>query len=292
MSGMRSIYLALISLVLHATDAAAKGAIAPYVDATSSVTQGAPNNNCPQFHAYGIPSVGDSKILRRSFFTCRAGYAGMYDPAEKTPLWIAEHLESRNLVGDAVRDQLDFIADPDIPAGAMPVPEDYAKSGYDKGHMAPAADYKNSQAAMISTFEFGNAVPQTPESNRHIWKDLETTTRELANRRGELFVITGPIYSKAPHEKLRDRVSIPDATYKIHIDPKARSMTGFVIPNNASPGKDFRSYQIKVREIERKTGLNFNTALSRSDADELEIVKGGDWIMPKSRAKHQDSHNN
>jgi len=63
---------------------------------------------------------------------------------------------------------MNFIADPDIPSGAMPKPSDYSKSGYDKGHMAPAADFKSSEAAMISTFQFANAVPQTPECNRHL----------------------------------------------------------------------------------------------------------------------------
>lgn len=142
--------------------------------------------------------------------------------------------------------------------------------------------------AMNATFQFANAVPQTPESNRHIWKDLEESTRELANRRGELYVITGPIYSTTPRAQLKGRVSIPDATYKILIDPKAKSMTGFVVPNTSTPGKDFRAYQVKVREIEKVSGLNFNSQLTQSEADRLEVTTGGDWIMPSSRGKHKD----
>lgn len=252
---------------------------------STSVTQGKPNLNCPQFQAYGYPTTSNSKILRRAFYTCRIGYAGLYDPAERTPLWIAEHLTKSSFAKNAERDQLDFIQDPDIPSGALPLPTDYQYSGYDKGHLAPAADFRSSQAAMNSTFQFSNAVPQTPESNRRIWKQLEDATRMIAQRRGSIYVITGPIYSKLPRMKLKGRVSIPDAIFKILIDPKSSSMTGFVIPNISKPGKDFRAYQLKVREIEKLTGLNFNSRLSRADADMLEIQHGGDWIMPGSKSK-------
>src|SRR5690606_12062535 len=97
--------------------------------AASSVTQGTPNLNCPQFQAFGYPTVFDPKILRRAFYTCCSGYAGLYDPAERTPLWIAEHLIKSDLQGIAEREFLDFIPDPDIPRGALPKATDYAKSG-------------------------------------------------------------------------------------------------------------------------------------------------------------------
>ncbi|RYY02292.1 MAG: hypothetical protein EOO53_11860 [Gammaproteobacteria bacterium] len=115
----------------------------------TSVTQGKANTDCPQFQIFGYPVTTNPKILRRAFYTCRMGYAGLYDPSERTPLWIAEHLTKSGFVGDAQREYLDFIPDPDIPIGAMPKPADYARSGFDKGHLAPAADFKNSQAAIF-----------------------------------------------------------------------------------------------------------------------------------------------
>lgn len=285
-------YIGLLAfLLLLSNSASAKGPTKQVdlaISEGASVTQGTPNTNCPQFQVFGYPTTSDPKVLRRAFYTCRIGYAGLYDPFERTPLWIAEQLVKNNLAGDADREGMDFIADPDIPAGAMPKPADYSKSGYDKGHMAPAADFKQSMTAMNATFQFANAVPQTPESNRHIWKDLEESTRELASRRGELYVVTGPIYSTTPRNQLKGRVSIPDATYKILIDPKAKSMTGFVVPNTNNPGKDFRAYQVNVREIEKLSGLNFNSQLTQVEADRLEVATGGDWIMPRSRGKHKD----
>lgn len=254
---------------------------------TTSVTQGTPNLNCPQFQAFGYPSTTDPKILRRGFYTCRIGYAGLYDPAEKTPLWIAERLTKSNFASNAERDQLDFISDPDIPYGALPFNSDYEGSGYDKGHMAPAGDFKSSQAAMNATFRFGNAVPQTPQSNRGIWKRLEDATREVARRRGEIYVITGPVYLGASRTKLKNRVSIPNAVFKILIDRKRASMTGFVVPNNSLVGRSFGIYQVKVREIEKLTGLNFNPSLSRVLADKMEAVNGGDWVMPGDKSRQE-----
>ena len=254
----------------------------------NSVTQGKPNPNCPHFQSYGYPSIADPKILRRSFYTCRIGYAGLYDPAEKTPLWIAERLTKSSFAANAERDQLDFIPDPDIPYGALPVDADYEGSGYDKGHMAPAADFKSSQVAMNATFRFANAIPQTPRSNRGIWKQLEDATREVASRRGEIYVVTGPIYSGSSRIKLKNRVSIPNAIFKILIDPKRTSMTGFVVPNSTSLGKDFRNYQVKVREIEKLTGLNFNPNLARALADKMEAENGGDWIMPGEKTRRKN----
>jgi len=255
---------------------------------TTSVTQGKTNSNCPQFQAFGYPSTTNSKIVRRGFYTCRIGYAGLYDPAEKTPLWVAERLTKRSFAANAERDQLDFIPDPDIPYGALPFNSDYEGSGYDKGHLAPAADFKSSQAAMNATFQFGNAVPQTPQSNRGVWKQLEDATREVASRRGELYVITGPVYSGSTRVKLKNRVSIPNAVFKILIDPKRASMTGFVVPNNSLLGKDFRIYQVKVREIEKLTGLDFNPNLSRALADKMEAANGGDWIMPGEKSRQRN----
>lgn len=255
-------------------------AIADTVSQTTSVTKGKPNLNCPQFQIYGYPSSSSTKMVQRGFYTCRIGYAALYDPAEGTPLWVAEHVSRINFSGNAERDQIDFILDPDIPSGAMPRPSDYENSGYDKGHMAPAANFKSSQRAMNATFRFANAVPQTPQSNRGVWKQLEDATRELAVRRGGLYVISGPIFSSKIRTKLNDRVSVPNATFKILIDAKRGSMTGFVVPNTSSPSRDFRVYQVKVRDVERLTGLNFNPQLSRSLADRMEVLNSGDWPMP------------
>jgi len=64
-------------------------------------------------------------------------------------------------------------------------------------------------------------------------------------------------------------------------------MTGFFVPNNTSVGKDFRIYQVKVRTIEKLTGLNFNPNLSRALADKME-AENGDWVMPSEKARRKN----
>lgn len=88
--------------------------------------------------------------------------------------------------------------------------KDYAKSGYDEGHMANAEDFAFDCILEESTFRFYNAVPQTPENNRGIWKHYETEIRKLS-RSDSLLVIC---YNHFSTEKLNNRIAIPDTNYK------------------------------------------------------------------------------
>jgi len=264
------------------------------VAADMLVTQGRPNTACSQFQSYGYPETSDAKILRRAFYTCRAGYAGMFDPAEKTPLWVAEHLTKDTVNGHANRKGMDFAEDPQIPHGAQGHRDDYKHSGFDMGHMAPAADFRYSDGAMNQTFLLSNAVPQEPSHNRGIWANLEGAVREMAARRGELYVITGPIYAGSSQKIEQGRkvssgegVVIPTALYKVIVDHARKEMTAFIIPNNAQQGDDPARFQVNVRDVERVTGLNFNPSLARAEADRQE-VGGGSWVIPKVRIKFND----
>ena len=89
-------------------------------------------------------------------------------------------------------------------------PKDYAKSGYDEGHMANAEDFAFNCILEESTFRFFNAVPQTHENNRGIWKHYETATRKLSQS-DSLLVIC---YNHFGTEKLNNRIAIPDTNYK------------------------------------------------------------------------------
>lgn len=249
-----------------------------------SITQGQPNTGCPQFQIYGYPRPVNAQTRSRAYYTCRLGYAGLYDPQEKTPLWIAEHLDANYLGGRADRKGMAFREDPQIPAAQDAQPDDYRGSGFDKGHMAPAADFHASRPAMEQTFLLSNAVPQNPANNRGIWANLEAGVREWTARRGELYVITGPIYGNAARQKIGRGVSVPDALFKVVVDGTRREMTAFVIPNRADLGDDPSRYQVRVRDVERMTGLDFNPSLSRSDADRLESA-GGDWLLPRVRSR-------
>lgn len=250
----------------------------------TSVTHGYANPNCPQFITNGTPVSTDDRIGARSYYTCRAGYAGMYDPATKTPRWIAERLTRESLQGSANRKDIVFVEDPQLPRSVIATNDDFRRSGLDRGHLAASGDFRYSQEAMNQSFFLSNIVPQNRSQNRTVWGALEATVREMASRRGELFVITGPINGRST---IGNGVVVPDALFKVVIDPRRQEMTAFIIPNRDGMGADPTPYQVSVREVEKASGLNFNPALSQADSDRLE-VGGGNWLIPKVRGKFND----
>lgn len=257
----------------------------------ASVTQGRQNPDCDTAQPRGMP-VTASPVVKRSYFLCRMGYASQYDPETKTPLWVAERINKRTLEGSASRDDETFAEDPQIPSHLQASLDDYTTEDvegdrYDRGHLAPAADFKWSQTAMSQSFLLTNIVPQAPRNNRGVWSSLEGMVREMAMRRGEMYVVTGPVYLNSKVTTLgRNEVRIPNAMFKILIDPARGEMTGFIIPNNNSVGDDPAKYQFSVRDVERVTGINFNPSLDRGTADVLE-TRGGNWILPKVRTRNR-----
>jgi len=247
-----------------------------------SVTQGYVNPSCPQFQAYGYPEVSDPKISERVFYECRDGFASMFDPVEEAPLWVAEHLKQGQLTGTASRTGLDFKIDPLVPYLDQGHVQDYSHSGFDLGHLAPARDYEASDVLMEQSFVMTNAVPQYPNQNRGVWATLESSVRAMAESRGELYVMTGPVF-KDPRVKILggsisangSGVSVPSSLYKVLLDPIKREMTAFMIPNTATQAANHSQYQVTVRDVELATGLNFNPTLPAAEADYLET--NGNW---------------
>lgn len=275
-------------LAKQALDSITKQSFTPGIAAgqAMSVTKGVQNQDCPQFQLFGYPVPVDERISRRGFYTCRAGYASMYDPATKTPRWVAEHLSASALEGSASRKQLRFSEDPQIPHGASATLDDYSRSGYDKGHMAPAGDYRASQESMNQTFFLSNIVPQNPVHNQGIWANLEASVREMTGRWGDLYIVTGPIYDAAS-TRIGNGVAVPSALFKVVVNRSRKEMTAFIIPNRPDVGEDPARYQVRVRDVEHATGLDFNPILSRAEADRVEVA-GGDWLIPKVRLKFKD----
>ena len=251
-----------------------------------TVKQGAQNLDCAGMQAYGAPAALDERITTRSYFTCRIGYAGMYDPLTKAPRWSAERLDKTKIEGVANRKGVNFTEDPQIPSSANLRLDDFTRSGMDRGHLIPASDLKYSQEAMNQTFLLTNIVAQNSNQNRGVWANLEAAVRELASRRGELFVITGPVFTPTAR-KIGNGVWVPYALFKVIVDKNRNEMTAFIIPNLDGQGDDPARFQVSVREVERASGLNFNPELSRADADKME-VNGGNWIIPKVRVRFKE----
>lgn len=147
--------------------------------------------------------------------------------------------------------------------------EEYAGSGYDRGHMAPAGDFKWDDEAMASTFKMSNICPQNHELNKGMWNDLELKVREWARRDKKLVVYTGPVFdSKSPETIVqkrsgrKGRVAVPSAFYKVIYAPTAHPVRAiaFVMPNKPCDG-DLREYVVAIDEVERLTGIDFLSSL-------------------------------
>jgi endonuclease G, mitochondrial len=211
-----------------------------------------------------IPYYDSSKQVVYHF-----GFTLEYNENHEQANWVAYRLSKQKLIKVAQRTDK-FIEDPSIQSGSA-TNLDYLKSGYDRGHLAPAADMAWSIQAMRESFYFSNMSPQLPSFNRGIWKNLEEQVRKWADEKGELFIVTGPVLEDSLPYIGINKVSIPKLYYKVilQIDSSTMHALGFLIPNENST-KPFSDYLVSVDSVEKITGINFFHHLPDSIEDKLE----------------------
>ena len=166
---------------------------------------------------------------------CFDAFAVLHSGLSRTPLYAAERL-TRDSVAAARRvDRIDAFHDEDaLPAADRARLEDYVRSGYDRGHMAPAGDMPTG-AAQAQSFSLANIVPQDRALNRGLWAAIEESVRRLATRRGTLFVVTGPIYSGDAVQAINGRVLVPTQLFKALYDPATGEAGAYLVPNQDDP---------------------------------------------------------
>ncbi|MGL5785693.1 MAG: DNA/RNA non-specific endonuclease [Bacteroidales bacterium] len=200
----------------------------------------------------------------------RKGYTVSYNSDYRNPNWVAYVLERDELNAPKIKRSDKFVKDPavNLSQGGN---EDYRRSGYDRGHLAPAADMSWSQKTMSESFYFSNMSPQKPAFNRGIWKELEEQVRKWADRESLLLVATGPVLEKDLKRIGPNQVAIPKYFYKVIIDPvgSEKKGIGFVISNEAG-NKSLQSYAVTIDSVERLTGINFFEAMPDQLEETLE----------------------
>ena len=224
----------------------------------------------------GIPGASDKVIDRE-------GYALGYKAAWKTARWVTYRLTDDEVLTQVARRSDEFAPDPLIVGG--PQLEDYRGSGYDRGHLAPAADMKWSRQAMIECFYLSNMVPQDRGNNAGIWNEIENTVRGFACAEGSVFVVTGPITPDSPVLSVgRGRVAVPTELWKVVYDETPpEKMIGFVVPNRNVPGKP-KDYACPVAEVERRTGLTFFPKLTGKSSLKTSFdTSAWDWSKSQRR---------
>lgn len=221
-----------------------------------------------------IPSSKDLEIPtlltpRQQQIIRHTGYTVSYNKDTKLPNWVSYELTRAETKGKEKRSNR-FIADP-LVKGAIATNADYTRSGYDKGHMAPAADMKWSPVAMNESFYFSNMCPQHPQLNRRGWKKLEDKIRDWAVADSAIIIICGPVIKKQPKTIGKNKVVVPQQFFKVILSPFVKPMRaiGFLFDNEQSVDP-LSAYVVTVDSIERLTNMDFFSLLPDEVENKIE----------------------
>jgi len=213
---------------------------------------------CPEHFAAGrAPDLINPRLAAGTRPLCFQGFAVLHSSLTRTPLYSAEHLTADRL--DAARGTPrtgEFHTEPALPPDERADLADYARSGFDRGHMAPSGDMPDAEAQQES-FTLANMVPQAPKLNRGIWEGIESAVRTLAERRGELYVVTGPIF-KGDQLATVGHVVVPTFVFKAVLDPRSRSAAAYVTENT----DDSSWTAVSMAQLTRLAGIDVFPALT------------------------------
>lgn len=241
--------------------------------------------NCPQHYFNGqepkltIPLQQDQEL-------CYTAFATGYSYSSKTAFYSAEHLTKKNVAAAKTLERIDsFHEDANLPETARAELTDYKGSGFDRGHLAPNADMPNKDAQHES-FSLANMVPQLHANNAGIWSDIETTTRVMATKYGDVYVVTGGLYN-ASTQKLKNRIPVPNAMFKAIYTPKTGEAGVYVSDNNA----DGHYKVISVDQLKKISGLDVFPGIPAkakaipAELPEAQRIKGKKAVLDKKLHK-------
>jgi len=226
------------------------------------------NEQCPEFVAYGAPQT--SLDESRTMYLCRTNYAVHYRKDTKTAEWVAERITVADVTGPARRRD-NFRPDTDVPEPYRATLADYAGSGYDRGHLAPAATNTQSDEIMSESFLLTNMVPQNASKNRGIWRSLELSIRNWVNQGKDIWVVTGTVYEDG-YLSIGDGVGVPTHMWKVIYDASVPRAVAFYFPNERMPRSELPNLAMSVRELENITGINFHPELP-ADKKYIELAE-------------------
>lgn len=215
--------------------------------------------------------LSSGQLINHSYFSLS------YNESHEQSEWVYYHLTSSMINGSYERTD-NFRTDTKVKTGSA-TKSDYYKSGYDRGHLAPAGDMKISSISMSESFLLSNISPQNPSFNRGGWKKLESQVRSWVLSEGDMYVVTGPIFSSNIGSIGYNRVTIPGYYYKIIYSKNKDKMIGLVMPNTKITN-DLKYYVKSVDYIESITGIDFFHQLEDEYENSLESKKNiNDWIF-------------
>ena len=221
---------------------------------------------------YPLAHTSDTILVYKGF---DLGYNEQLEQAA----WVAYVLTREEIESGTIERSDNFRADSSIRTGSA-TPADYRRSGFDRGHLAPAGDMKWDQLAMSQSFLMSNMSPQVPAFNRGIWRRLETEVRKWAVQKDSLYVITGPLFSAADSLIGENGVGVPAYYFKVLVDlsPPDHDMIAFLLPNTGS-SEELISFAMPVDSLEKISAYDFFA--DAPDQDVIQWLEGsfepGNW---------------
>lgn len=216
---------------------------------------------------------GFAQISRPAQPICREAYLVAYDAPVKIPVYVAYTLLPQNALGCFPRTNA-FVADQSL-GGGGPRPDDYAGTGYDKGHAAPDGDLSWSQQVEYESFLMTNMYPQHGSLNRGIWKLLETSVRGWAVQRNQSFTIYVGAFYGAGDPTIGKGVIVPHGYYKIVINNATKEIAGWAFPHTkpyVNLGNDLTKFRVAIDDIQKRSGVTY-----AYPAGAKELQPGTEW---------------
>jgi len=238
------------------------------VDWGLGAVAGASNDNCAvQFLAGKAPVLTNDKMAAKTTELCYQGFAVLNSGIARVPLWAAEHLTPARVA--SARDlprKGSFHADPNLPENERAELDDYKGAGFDRGHMVPNGDMPD-ETSQAECFTLANMAPQVADTNRGIWKQIESEVRDLAETSADVYVVTGPIFEGGDIETLNDRVMVPTGFYKAVYDAKKGQGAAYVVKN----AEDSTYETISLSELHRRIGIDVFPGMPEKATGELAL---------------------
>ncbi len=220
---------------------------------------------CPGHYVDGrLPEIRNAKLAAATRELCFGVFGVMHSGVTRTPLWSAEFLRAGNLrsARELTREN-SFHPEPQLPPSQRAELADYARSGFDRGHMAPNGDMPDRESQRES-FTLANMVPQDADVNRHVWAAIEGVVRKMAQKEGELYVITGPAFIGARLRRVGN-VMVPSHVYKLVYSPRRHAGAAWIIENQPNA----ESREVSIAQLEAMVAIDLLPSLSQRQKEAM-----------------------
>ena len=213
---------------------------------------------CSDQYAGGVaPQITNPKLASGFVELCaeHGTFATGYNKQVRVPLYSAEHITAAHVIEHAGRARTNsFRPDERLAPADRAELADYKNSGFDRGHMAPDAD-SWSDATEADTYVLSNMVPQAPRNNRGLHAHIEMEMRHFAKKVGDIYVITGPIFSTPNLKFLKSRVAVPDHIFKLVYLPSRNAAAAYLEVNSDGPeGQEYQ--EISLEQLNAMVGMS------------------------------------